>query len=115
MSRTARAEPEDLEGPLASIRGHRSGLGRPTWGTGYCFDTAEARKFLKKEGLHLCGQVDESSRVSARGRCLMEEEASFMDRKVAPVWSPSQAAAQREARRRSRFYRDLNLWPFVGI
>jgi hypothetical protein len=45
----------------------------------------------------------------------MEEEASFMDREVAPVWSPSQAAAQREARRRSHFYRDLNLWPFVGI
>ena len=31
------------------------------------------------------------------------------------MWSPSQAAAQREAKRRSLFYSYLNLWPFVGV
>ena len=38
-----------------------------------------------------------------------------MDRQVAPVWPPSQVAAQREAKRRSLFYSNLNLWPFVGV
>lgn len=31
------------------------------------------------------------------------------------MWSPSQAAAQREAKRRPRFYSFMNLWPFVGV
>jgi len=31
------------------------------------------------------------------------------------LWSPSQAAAQRAARRRSSFYSSINLWPFVGV
>ena len=31
------------------------------------------------------------------------------------VWSPSQAAAQRAAKRKSAFYLDLNLWPFVAV
>lgn len=39
----------------------------------------------------------------------------FMNREVAPVWSPSQAAAEREAKRRPQFYSYLNLWPFVGV
>ncbi len=34
---------------------------------------------------------------------------------VAPVWSPSQAAVHREARRKSHFYTYMNLWPFVGV
>ena len=38
-----------------------------------------------------------------------------MDRDRAHVWSPSQAAAQRDAKRRSLFYSYLNLWPFVGV
>lgn len=38
-----------------------------------------------------------------------------MTREVAQVWSPSQAAAQREAKRRSLFYTYLNLWPFVAV
>jgi hypothetical protein len=45
----------------------------------------------------------------------MEEEVSFMDHQVASVWSPSQAAAQREAKRKSQFYSYLNLWPFAGV
>ena len=45
----------------------------------------------------------------------MVEEVSFMDRQVARVWSPSQAAVEREAKRRPVFYRYMNLWPFVGI
>lgn len=32
-----------------------------------------------------------------------------------PIWSPSQLAAQRVARRRSTYYATLNLWPFVGV
>lgn len=40
---------------------------------------------------------------------------SFMDRQVFPIWSPSQVAAQRGAKRRSPFYSCLNLWPFVGV
>jgi biopolymer transport protein ExbD len=31
------------------------------------------------------------------------------------VWSPSRAAAQRAAKRKSVFYFSMNLWPFVGI
>ena len=31
------------------------------------------------------------------------------------MWSPSQAAAEREAKRRPQFYSYLNLWPFVGV
>jgi biopolymer transport protein ExbD len=31
------------------------------------------------------------------------------------VWSPSRAAAQRAANRKSAFYSNMNLWPFVGI
>lgn len=38
-----------------------------------------------------------------------------MDRQVAPVWSPSRAAVQREAKRKPLFYSYLNLWPFVGV
>ncbi|HKW65307.1 MAG TPA: biopolymer transporter ExbD [Candidatus Acidoferrum sp.] len=38
-----------------------------------------------------------------------------MDRQFAPAWSPSKAAAQREAKRRPVFYKNLNLWPFVGV
>ncbi|HEY6944800.1 MAG TPA: biopolymer transporter ExbD [Candidatus Acidoferrum sp.] len=45
----------------------------------------------------------------------MKEEVFFMDREGVPVWSPSQAAAQREAKRRPRFYSYLNLWPFVAV
>lgn len=32
-----------------------------------------------------------------------------------PIWSPSQSAAQRVAKRRSTYYSRLNLWPFVGV
>ena len=45
----------------------------------------------------------------------MKEEVSFMDRQVAPVWSPSRAAMERKAKRTSRFYSNMNLWPFVGL
>lgn len=45
----------------------------------------------------------------------MKEEVSFMPRQVGDVWSPSQAAAHREAKRRPAFYTYMNLWPFVGI
>ncbi|HKW32353.1 MAG TPA: biopolymer transporter ExbD [Candidatus Acidoferrum sp.] len=38
-----------------------------------------------------------------------------MDGEGVPVWSPSQAAAQREAKRRPVFCRYMNLWPFVGV
>lgn len=38
-----------------------------------------------------------------------------MDRQVTPMWSPSHAAAQREAKRRPVFYTYMNLWPFVGV
>lgn len=38
-----------------------------------------------------------------------------MDRQVAPVWSPSQAAAQKEAKRRPVFYTFMNLWPFLAV
>ena len=38
-----------------------------------------------------------------------------MARQVAPVWSPSQGAAQREAKRRPVFYTYINLWPFVAV
>lgn len=38
-----------------------------------------------------------------------------MTREIAPAWSPSQAAAQREAKRRSLFYASLNHWPFLGV
>jgi biopolymer transport protein ExbD len=31
------------------------------------------------------------------------------------VWSPSQAAAERAAKRRSNFYSFINVWPFVGV
>ena len=31
------------------------------------------------------------------------------------VWSPSQIAAQRLAKRHSSYYVSLNLWPFVGV
>jgi biopolymer transport protein ExbD len=31
------------------------------------------------------------------------------------VWSPSQAAVQRAAKRRSRFYSFINVWPFVSV
>ena len=31
------------------------------------------------------------------------------------MWSPSQAAARREAKRKPLFYSYLNLWPFVGL
>src|SRR5690349_369577 len=43
------------------------------------------------------------------------EVLSFMDREVARVWLPSQAAARREAKRKPLFYTYLNLWPFVAI
>jgi len=45
----------------------------------------------------------------------MKEEVVLVDREVAHVWSPSQTAAQREAKRRPVFYSCLNLWPFVGV
>ena len=32
-----------------------------------------------------------------------------------PVWSPSQAAKQRTAKRRSKFYSFINVWPFVSV
>lgn len=38
-----------------------------------------------------------------------------MATEFAPVWSPSQAAAEREAKRRPVFYTYINLWPFVGV
>ena len=31
------------------------------------------------------------------------------------MWSPSQAADRREAKRRPLFYTYMNLWPFVGV
>jgi biopolymer transport protein ExbD len=31
------------------------------------------------------------------------------------LWSPSRIAIQRAAKRRSRYYAFLNLWPFVGV
>lgn len=31
------------------------------------------------------------------------------------MWSPSRAAAERAARRRSSFYPHINVWPFVGV
>lgn len=31
------------------------------------------------------------------------------------MWSPSQAAIQRERKRRARFFSGMDLWPFVGI
>ena len=31
------------------------------------------------------------------------------------MWSPSQAAARREAKRKPLFYSYLNLWPFAGV
>jgi biopolymer transport protein ExbD len=31
------------------------------------------------------------------------------------VWSPSRAAAQRAAKRRSTYYSSINVWPFVGV
>src|ERR1700741_4697728 len=45
----------------------------------------------------------------------MREEVSFMTGEVARAWSPSRAAAEREAKRRPRFYSYLNLWPLVGV
>ena len=38
-----------------------------------------------------------------------------MDRQITPLWSPSQAAAQREAKRKPLFYAYMNLWPFAGV
>lgn len=38
-----------------------------------------------------------------------------MAREVAPEWSPSRAAAEREAKRRPSFYTYMNLWPFVSV
>ena len=38
----------------------------------------------------------------------MEEEVSFMDREVASERSPSQAAVQREAKRKPVFYTYMN-------
>lgn len=38
-----------------------------------------------------------------------------MDRQVAHAWSPSQAAAEREAKRRPAFHTYMNLWPFVAV
>ena len=40
---------------------------------------------------------------------------SFMDRQVAPAWSPSRTAVEREAKRRPVFYTYMNLWPFVAV
>lgn len=31
------------------------------------------------------------------------------------MWSPSRAAAERAAKRRSTYYSNINVWPFVGI
>jgi biopolymer transport protein ExbD len=31
------------------------------------------------------------------------------------VWSPSQAAAERAAKRRSALYSSMNMWPFIGV
>src|SRR5215831_13143834 len=45
----------------------------------------------------------------------MKEEVSFMDREMAPGWSPSRAAARKEAKRKPVFYTYLNLWPFVAV
>lgn len=38
-----------------------------------------------------------------------------MDRECAPVWFPSRAAEQREAKRRPVFYSYMNLWLFASV
>ena len=46
----------------------------------------------------------------------MEEEHSFATKGVVrPVWSPSEAAVEREARRRSHYYTYVNFWPFASV
>lgn len=40
---------------------------------------------------------------------------SFMDCQVAPVWSPSHSAVEREAKRKPVFYTYMNLWPFLAV
>lgn len=46
----------------------------------------------------------------------MEQEHSFATKGVVrPVWSPSEAAVEREARRRSHYYTYVNFWPFASV
>ena len=46
---------------------------------------------------------------------MKEEKVPSSSPEVVLVWSPSLAAARREAKRKPLFYSYLNLWPFVGV
>jgi biopolymer transport protein ExbD len=42
-------------------------------------------------------------------------EFALIERARSFVWSPSQAAAQRAAKRRSSYYASINVWPFLAV
>lgn len=44
----------------------------------------------------------------------MEEEHSFATKGVRPVWSPSEAAPEREAKRRSLYSTRMNFRPVMS-